>query len=155
MNIVEKLADIIVTLLGTGLGWFLANTFYYKQKRCAFYVQAKYNIKRRKAGDVNFKNLRFTFKNESHVDAYDIVFTIYFNDGFQSIEKKIPNLKKYETVEFEDSFISFDDEPIIYLDKHIDYLRFKYITEYGYAKVYTKSAINKFEIDEIARKEIS
>ena len=143
IDICDKLADLIVTVLGTGVGWFIANKMIDYFKRCKFSHSVSIDIKGENMGDVKAKIMTFTLLNQSHIDAYDVKINIHFNNLPQTITERYQVIEKYKEISFKGSFLETNKNDFLEGFKSYDRVEIEYVTQFGYKKKVTlKKPVN-------------
>lgn len=137
IDICDKLADLIVTVLGTGVGWFIANKMIDYFKICKFSYSVSIDIKGENKGDVKDKIMTFTLLNQSHIDAYDVKITIHFNNLPQKIFERYSIIEKYKEISFKGSFLETNKNDFLESLKSYERVEIEYVTQFGYKKKVT------------------
>jgi len=137
IDICDKLADLIVTVLGTGVGWFIANKMIDYFKICKFSYSVSIDIKGENKGDVKDKIMTFTLLNQSHIDAYDVKITIHFNNLPQKIFERYSIIEKYKEISFKGTFLETNKNDFLEGFKSYDRVEIEYVTQFGYKKKVT------------------
>ncbi len=137
VQIDDKIADLIVTVLGTGIGWFIANKMIDYFKVCKFSYNISIPLKGVNMGDADAKVMTFKLLNQSHIDAYDVKINIHFNNLPQTITERYQVIEKYKEISFKGTFLETNKNDFLEGFKSYDRVEIEYVTQFGYKKKVT------------------
>jgi len=135
IDIVDKIADLVVVLVGAGIGWFIAQKLINATKHSAFDLRFTIAFAKTNMGAADLRPVEFTLKNSSTVQAYDVKLEIFFRSRIkQTIKTEYHKMEPYQTIKDKSSVVTLSDITSDEFFNLVERFEVHYVTEYGYKR---------------------
>lgn len=142
IDIVDKITDLIVVLVGAGIGWFIAQKLINATKHSAFDLKFTIALAKENVGAADIRPVEYALKNSSTVLAYDVKLEIFFRSRIkQTIKAEYHKMEAFQTIKDKSSILTLDDITPDEFFNLVERFEVHYVTEYGYKRQFISKTI--------------